>query len=52
MYDLVEDRSNLKTALEEKLDAYNLTPRNIEMNLVLFKEAINYLTRIHRVLKQ
>jgi dynein heavy chain len=52
VYDLVDDREKLKNTLTDKLEEYNSQPRNIEMNLVLFKEAINYLCRIHRILKQ
>lgn len=51
VYYQVEDREKLKQILSEKLEDYNMQPRNIEMNLVLFKEAIDYLCRIHRAIK-
>ena len=51
-YDAVENPDQLRESLNEKLDRYNSSPRNLQMNLVLFKEAIFYLCRIHRVLKQ
>lgn len=52
VYDAVDNQETLRTTLEAKLLDYNTTPKNLTMNLVLFKEAIFYLCRIHRVLKQ
>ena len=52
VYDLIESHEKLKTCLEGKLLEYNGMTKNITMNLVLFREAISYLCKIHRVIKQ
>ena len=52
VYDLVEKQGVLKETLEKKLEQYNSDRRHVKMNLVLFKDAIFYLCRIHRILKQ
>lgn len=52
VYDLIESYDQLKTCLEDKLNNYNNVQGNLHMNLVLFREAITYLCKIHRILKQ
>ncbi|GMH50243.1 hypothetical protein TrRE_jg3287 [Triparma retinervis] len=42
----------LKNFLEEKLEDYNMEPKLLAMNLVLFDDAIKHICRIHRMLKQ
>jgi dynein heavy chain len=48
-YEEVADYSHLKKCCEGKLEDYNLEPKLINMNLVLFKDAIRHICRIHRV---
>mmetsp|Transcript_1606 Transcript_1606/g.5028 ORF Transcript_1606/g.5028 Transcript_1606/m.5028 type:complete len:637 (+) Transcript_1606:8646-10556(+) len=48
-YEEVADYSQLKQCCEDKLEDYNLEPKLINMNLVLFKDAIRHICRIHRV---
>ena len=52
VYDVIESHDKLKACLEAKLIDYNNNPKNLHMNLVLFREAITYLCKIHRILKQ
>ena len=52
VYDLVESYDKLKSCLEGKLVEYNSVPKHMHMNLVLFREAVVYLCKIHRILKQ
>ena len=49
-YEEVNDFSQLKQRCEDKLEDYNLEPKLINMNLVLFKDAIRHICRIHRTL--
>ncbi|GMI05338.1 hypothetical protein TrVE_jg1168 [Triparma verrucosa] len=51
-YEEVQDMSKLKHFLEEKLEDYNMEPKLIPMNLVLFDDAIKHISRIHRILFQ
>ena len=50
MYIEVEDFAALRNSLNEKLEAYNRLPKEISMNLVLFKDAITHICKIYRVL--
>ncbi|XP_069776189.1 dynein axonemal heavy chain 2 isoform X3 [Narcine bancroftii] len=53
--DIYEDLTNfkaLKTYMETQLEEYNLTPGVVPMSLVLFKDAIEHVTRIVRVISQ
>lgn len=52
VYEEITDREAMKVYLTGRLEEYNNTPRNIEMNLVLFKEAVSYLCKINRIIKQ
>ncbi|CAM9353290.1 unnamed protein product [Choristocarpus tenellus] len=40
----------LRETLEEKLEDYNMEPKLVSMHLVLFKDAVKHVARIHRVL--
>ena len=51
-YESVSDMPKLKAFLTEKLEDYALEPGNSAMDLVLFKDALNHVCRIHRVLMQ
>ena len=50
-YEEVTDFPKLKQRLEDKLEDYNLEPKLLSMNLVLFKDAVRHICKIHRVLK-
>ena len=47
-YEEVGDFTQLKQRCEDKLEDYNLEPKLINMNLVLFKDAVRHVCRIHR----
>ncbi len=49
-YDEIFDLSSLKTFLEEQLENYNLEPGLVQMDLVMFRDAMLHLLRIHRTL--
>mmetsp|Transcript_14531 Transcript_14531/g.44899 ORF Transcript_14531/g.44899 Transcript_14531/m.44899 type:complete len:1962 (-) Transcript_14531:344-6229(-) len=49
-YEEVTDFSLLARRCEDRLEDYNLEPKLINMNLVLFKDAVRHVCRIHRVL--
>lgn len=51
-YEEVTSILKLRGILEEKLADYNMEPKLIAMNLVLFKDALRHICRIHRVLRQ
>lgn len=51
-YEAITDMAALKALLTEKLDDYALEPGKTAMNLVLFRDALNHVCRIHRVLMQ
>jgi len=51
-YEPVNDISALKSFLLEKLEDYGLEPGCSAMDLVLFKDALNHVCRIHRILCQ
>ncbi|CAM9233990.1 unnamed protein product, partial [Laminaria digitata] len=40
----------LRQTLEERLEDYNMEPKLVSMQLVLFKDAVRHVARIHRVL--
>jgi len=47
-YEEIVEFSLLKLRCEDKLEDYNLEPKLINMNLVLFKDAVRHICRIHR----
>ena len=51
-YEENTDLKKLKNFLDEKLEDYNMEPKLIPMNLVLFEDALRHICRIHRILKQ
>ena len=51
-YEEILDHSALKFKLEESLEDYNTESGGVEMKLVLFKDAIDHVCKINRVLKQ
>lgn len=51
VYVEVEDFKVLQSTLNEKLEAYNRLPKEISMDLVLFKDAITHICKIYRVLQ-
>eukprot|EP00752_Nemacystus_decipiens_P009956 g8879.t1 len=42
--------AKLRQVLEERLEDYNMEPKLVSMQLVLFKDAVCHVARIHRVL--
>jgi dynein heavy chain len=52
VYEEISDSEKLKRTLEEKLEDYNMEPGNIQLDLVLFKDAMEHICRIIRVLRQ
>ncbi|XP_071375886.1 dynein axonemal heavy chain 2, partial [Centroberyx affinis] len=51
-YEDLLDMKNLKSFMETHLEDYNLTPGVVPMNLVLFRDAIEHITRVVRVISQ
>jgi dynein heavy chain len=52
VYEEVNNYGKIKQALEEKLENFNVEPKLIPMDLVLFSDAIGHVARIHRILMQ
>ncbi|XP_060146271.1 dynein axonemal heavy chain 2 isoform X6 [Globicephala melas] len=52
VYEDLTDLTVLRTAMETALNEYNLSPAVVPMQLVLFREAIEHITRIVRVIGQ
>ncbi|XP_032136290.1 dynein heavy chain 2, axonemal isoform X3 [Sapajus apella] len=52
VYEDLTDLTVLKSAMETALNEYNLSPSVVPMQLVLFREAIEHITRIVRVIGQ
>ena len=52
VYEEVGEYKKFKSAVEDKLEYYNMEPKFIPMDLALFKDAIMHVCRIHRVLIQ
>ena len=48
-YEEAIDFASLKNCCEDKLEDYNLEPKLINMNLVLFRDAVRHVCRIHRM---
>mmetsp|Transcript_18885 Transcript_18885/g.22437 ORF Transcript_18885/g.22437 Transcript_18885/m.22437 type:complete len:4042 (-) Transcript_18885:161-12286(-) len=51
-YSQVPDMKVLKNRLEDALEMYNMEPKILQMDLVLFDDAMLHICRIHRVIKQ
>mmetsp|Transcript_8855 Transcript_8855/g.26550 ORF Transcript_8855/g.26550 Transcript_8855/m.26550 type:complete len:1938 (-) Transcript_8855:1349-7162(-) len=49
-YEEIRDLVRLTQRCEDKLEDYNLEPKLINMNLVLFRDAVRHICRIHRIL--
>lgn len=49
LYEDVGDFEYMKPHFDEVLDDYNIT--NKKMNLVMFEDALEHLTRIHRIMR-
>ncbi|XP_034845406.1 dynein heavy chain 2, axonemal [Mirounga leonina] len=52
VYEDLTDLAVLKAAMETALHEYNLSPGVVPMQLVLFREAVEHITRIVRVIGQ
>jgi dynein heavy chain len=52
VYEDIDNFQSLKKFMEDKLEDYNMEPGVIGMNLVLFKDAIEHVCRIIRVIRQ
>ena len=52
IYEEIVDTDALKGLLNVKLAEYNSAPGNVQMRLVLFRDAIEHLCRITRILRQ
>ncbi|XP_053403795.1 dynein axonemal heavy chain 2-like isoform X4 [Mercenaria mercenaria] len=52
IYEDITDIGNLKKLMQEKLEDYNETPGVINMDLVLFRDAIEHISKIVRVIRQ
>lgn len=52
VYEEVPDIDKLKKFIEEKLQEYNMEPGFIQADLVLFRDAIEHICRITRILRQ
>ncbi|KAK5609612.1 Dynein heavy chain 2, axonemal [Crenichthys baileyi] len=51
-YEDIVDVKNLKKFMETQLEDYNLLPGVVPMSLVLFRDAIEHITRVVRVISQ
>ncbi|XP_042367999.1 dynein axonemal heavy chain 2 [Plectropomus leopardus] len=52
VYEDLFDMKSLKKFMETQLEDYNLTPGVVPMSLVLFRDAIEHITRVVRVISQ
>ncbi|XP_039277425.1 dynein heavy chain 2, axonemal [Nilaparvata lugens] len=52
MYEDIHDMQKLRLFLEEKMEEYNMSPGKVKVDLVLFKDAIDHICRISRVISQ
>ena len=51
-YEAIDDVARLKERAERALEDYGLESGNVPMDLVLFKDALHHLCRIHRIITQ
>ncbi|XP_035806180.2 dynein axonemal heavy chain 2 [Amphiprion ocellaris] len=52
VYEDLMDIKGVKKFMETQLEDYNLTPGVVPMSLVLFRDAIEHITRVQRVISQ
>lgn len=52
IYEDLQDRAALRKYIEQQMEEYNASPGVIRMDLVLFKDAIDHICRIVRVISQ
>ncbi|CAI5672498.1 unnamed protein product [Oreochromis niloticus] len=52
VYEDLQDLKSLKKFMETQQEDYNLTPGVVPTNLVLFRDAIEHITRIIRVIRE
>uniref|UniRef100_A0A8C4Z8H0 Dynein, axonemal, heavy chain 2 n=1 Tax=Gadus morhua TaxID=8049 RepID=A0A8C4Z8H0_GADMO len=52
VYEDLQDSKRLRVFMESQLEDYNLTPGTVPMDLVLFRDAIEHITRVVRVISQ
>ncbi|XP_027143976.1 dynein heavy chain 2, axonemal isoform X2 [Larimichthys crocea] len=52
VYEDLQDMKSVKKFMETQLEDYNLTPGVVPMSLVLFRDAIEHITRAVRVISQ
>ncbi|XP_043933259.1 dynein axonemal heavy chain 2 [Protopterus annectens] len=52
VYEDLTDFKVLKTFMENQLEDYNMTPGAVPMHLVLFRDAIEHVARVVRVIRQ
>jgi dynein heavy chain len=50
VYEEVTDTPKLRSYLNEKLEQYNMQPKLIKMDLVLFMDAITHIAKIYRII--
>lgn len=54
-WDIYEDLTNLaavRTYIENQMDEYNASTGVVRMNLILFRDAVEHICRIVRVISQ
>eukprot|EP00898_Chlorokybus_atmophyticus_P005400 jgi/Chlat1/5861/Chrsp4S06373 len=51
-YEPVTDANTLKELLQERLEDFGLEPGQSAMDLVLFRDAVEHVCRVHRILSQ
>lgn len=52
VYEEVTDEQRLRRFVDDSLEQYNSSAGSVSLNLVLFKDAINHICRINRVISQ
>ncbi|CAG5116906.1 unnamed protein product, partial [Candidula unifasciata] len=52
IYEQLVSAENVKTFMLEQLQVYNDTPKIVSMDLVLFRDAVEHISRIVRVIRQ
>lgn len=52
IYEDLQDPVALRKYIESQMEEYNVSPGVVRMNLVLFKDAVDHICRIVRVISQ